>query len=286
MARIRTIKPEFWDSPSTAKASPWARLLFIALWNWADDHGRGTANLKELEGFAFPNDDEFTDSSGNTVHFRELVAEVSACFGVVFYKVGNRPYFEIPSWDSHQRNERRSKASKHPSPQVRTDVAEMPCKNTETPNISGAGTGEQGNRGTEEQGNNSCSPATPSSVVEASNRFDEFWKAYPRKVGKQKAIAKYKAAIKRAESEQQIIDGAQRLRDDPNREDQYTPHPTTWLERNGWEDPELPQRATTGSEARLQKAAVWIGYDQAPPPEPDWSYGEFQSGAFLGEIEG
>ena len=43
------MKPEFWDSPDTAKAGPWARLLFIALWNWADDYGRGTANMKELE---------------------------------------------------------------------------------------------------------------------------------------------------------------------------------------------------------------------------------------------
>ena len=70
MARIRTIKPEFWDSPDTAKAGPWARLCFIALWNWADDYGRGTANLKELEGFIFPNDCIFTDRSGNTVQFR------------------------------------------------------------------------------------------------------------------------------------------------------------------------------------------------------------------------
>ena len=159
MARIRSIKPEFWDSPSTAKASPWGRLLFIAMWNWADDHGRGTANLKELEGFAFPNDDQFTDSSGNTVHFRSLVAEVSECFGVLFYEVGGRSYYAIPTWDEHQRNERRSKGSKHPSPdessQVRQGaddfVAEIPCNRTETPRTSGPGTGEQGNRGTGEQ---------------------------------------------------------------------------------------------------------------------------------------
>jgi hypothetical protein len=37
--RIRSIKPEFWDSPSTASASVRVRLLFIAMWNWADDHG-------------------------------------------------------------------------------------------------------------------------------------------------------------------------------------------------------------------------------------------------------
>ena len=148
MARIRTIKPEFWDSPDTAKAGPWARLLFIALWNWADDYGRGTANMKELEGFAFPNDDQFTDRSGNTVQFRELVAEVSECFGVLFYTVDGRPFYAIPSWEQHQRNERRAKQSKYPSPQVRDGVAETPCNDTEIPNSSGPGTGEEGNRGT------------------------------------------------------------------------------------------------------------------------------------------
>ena len=60
MPRIRTIKPEFWDSPGTARASLRARLFFIALWNWADDYGVGTANPKQLIGFAFPNDDDVT----------------------------------------------------------------------------------------------------------------------------------------------------------------------------------------------------------------------------------
>lgn len=148
MPRIRTIKPEFWDSPSTAKAGPWARLLFIALWNWADDYGRGTANLKELEGFAFPNDCAFTDMHGRSANFRALVAEVAACFGVVFYTVDGRPYFEIPTWEEHQRNERRAKQSKYPSSQVADAVAEIPCSDSDAPNISGPGTGEQGNRGT------------------------------------------------------------------------------------------------------------------------------------------
>lgn len=151
MARIRTIKPEFWDSPDTAKAGPWSRLLFIALWNWADDYGRGTANMKELEGFAFPNDSVFADRSGNTVQFRDIVAEVSDCFGVMFYEVSGRPYYAIPSWEEHQRNERRAKQSKYPSPEVRDPVAEIPCKNTEPPNVSVTGTGEEGNRGRGEQ---------------------------------------------------------------------------------------------------------------------------------------
>ena len=57
MPRIRNLKPQFWDSPDTARADLACRLLYMAMWNWADDAGRGTANLKELEAFAFPNDD-------------------------------------------------------------------------------------------------------------------------------------------------------------------------------------------------------------------------------------
>ena len=156
MPRIRSIKPEFWSSPSTAKASAVARLAFIAMWNWADDHGRGTANEKELEGFIFPNDNLSELSSRNTVHFRDLVAEVSECFDVVFYTVKNRPYYAILNWDTHQRNERRAKASKYPEPPAipakTTAVAEIPSLVAEIPHTSDTGTGEQGNRGTGEQG--------------------------------------------------------------------------------------------------------------------------------------
>lgn len=115
MARIRQIKPEFWSSPSTASASAVARLLFIAMWNWADDSGHGTANLKELEGFAFPHDDVVELSGGKCRNFRHCVAEVSGCFGVVFYNVRGRLYYEIPSWANHQRNERLAKG-KFPLP--------------------------------------------------------------------------------------------------------------------------------------------------------------------------
>ena len=174
MARIRTIKPEFWDSPDTAKAGPWARLLFIALWNWADDYGRGTANMKELEGFAFPNDDQFTDRSGNTVQFRELVAEVSECFGVLFYTVDGRPFYAIPSWEQHQRNERRAKQSKYPSPQVRDGVAEIPCNDAELPNSSGPGTGEEGNRGTDIF-REVAEPKPPAQKKKPATRLPESW---------------------------------------------------------------------------------------------------------------
>ena len=144
MPRIRTIKPEFWDSPGTARASLRARLFYIAMWNWADDYGIGTASPRQLLSFAFPNDLDVTDAE-----FPCLRTEVADAYDVVFYEVDGRPYYAIPSWDKHQKNERRAQG-RYPGP----DKAErfMHGTSAQAHGSSGTGTGEQGNRGTGEQG--------------------------------------------------------------------------------------------------------------------------------------
>lgn len=50
MARIRTIKPEFWDHSQLSRASILARLTFVGLINMADDEGRGRADEDWLWG--------------------------------------------------------------------------------------------------------------------------------------------------------------------------------------------------------------------------------------------
>ena len=131
MPRIRTIKPEFWDSPSTAVADLAVRLTYIAMWNWADDSGRGTANMKELEAFVFPNDDVSqlprrsagisgdgrgisAPSAGNWRSFSEICGEVAEAYGVRFYRVNGRPYYLIPAFKVHQSKDFRAK-SKYPT---------------------------------------------------------------------------------------------------------------------------------------------------------------------------
>ena len=88
--------------------------------------------------------------------------------------------------------------------------------------------------------------------------FEQFWLTYPRKVGKQTAHSAYVKARRRGVMHTDILDGAQRYRDDPNRQDQYTAHPTTWLNRGGWEDDPLPARSqrTTANEAVSQTLAL------------------------------
>jgi hypothetical protein len=57
MARIRTIKPEFHDDEKIAKLSLRARLLFIGIWNYADDAGVCRAAPNFLRSKVFPYDD-------------------------------------------------------------------------------------------------------------------------------------------------------------------------------------------------------------------------------------
>ena len=109
-------------------------------------------------------------------------------------------------------------------------------------------------------------------VRPAVNRFDEFWTAYPRKVGKEKARTKYATACKKATPDA-IIAGAYRLANDPNLPDkQFIPHPTTWLERGSWTDEPLPQRQPEAIDRRQQAtddlfaaAARRMGVTPQPP---------------------
>lgn len=87
-----------------------------------------------------------------------------------------------------------------------------------------------------------CSTPAESSMTNAADAFEDFWAVYPRKVGKVKARAAFKTALKSGTPES-IIAGAQRYAADPNRADAFTAHPTTWLNRGGWEDEPLPARS-------------------------------------------
>lgn len=71
--------------------------------------------------------------------------------------------------------------------------------------------------------------------------FDTFWSLYPRHVGRRNAEAAFARALKRADLDT-IIVGTKAYRDDPNRTDEFTAHPTTWLNRDGWDDAPLPAR--------------------------------------------
>jgi hypothetical protein len=65
MARIRSIKPDFWGSPKTARVSRDARLLFIGLLNESDDYGRLLGSPRRLAGAIFPHDEDVDNDAIN-----------------------------------------------------------------------------------------------------------------------------------------------------------------------------------------------------------------------------
>lgn len=75
-----------------------------------------------------------------------------------------------------------------------------------------------------------------SKKAEPVNTFDEFWSAYPNKVGRPKALAVWNRLKPGLDV---VLAGLKRWKaSDQWRKDkgQYIPHPTTWLNREGWND--------------------------------------------------
>jgi len=108
MARIRTIKPEFWTSAQVLECSTNARLLFVGLWNFADDVGRHPDSPKQCKAEVFPAD-EFT-----LADIQGMLDELSANGLIVRYLHEGKGYFYIPGWH-HQRIDKPQPA-KYPDP--------------------------------------------------------------------------------------------------------------------------------------------------------------------------
>jgi hypothetical protein len=74
--------------------------------------------------------------------------------------------------------------------------------------------------------------------TQESLSFEAFWAAYPTKIAKKSAKKAWETALKSGASAEEIVAGAERYRDDPNRS--ATAHPTTWLHQERWNDGPLP----------------------------------------------
>ena len=84
--------------------------------------------------------------------------------------------------------------------------------------------------------------------------FDAFWNSYPRKQGKGAARKAWIKALTKSDPDT-ITAAALSYRNDPNREDAFTAHASTWLNDERWDDEPLPARSTdqSKSEQRLRR---------------------------------
>lgn len=103
MARIRTIKPEFWQSETMAGVSEHARLLAIALLNHSDDSGYFMANVALVRAACFPFDE----------HSRKVLGSIQELSGIGYIEVrdcGGKPIGRVLKFLEHQRIDKPQKS--------------------------------------------------------------------------------------------------------------------------------------------------------------------------------
>lgn len=119
MARIRTIKPEFFTSLTVADLPLSARLTFIGLWTHVDDEGRCVDDPRLVRAAVWPLDDRTAaevEDDLRALHDASLIRR---------YEAAGRRFLAVSNWSEHQRIDK-PKPSKIPAPEDGTPVPPSP----------------------------------------------------------------------------------------------------------------------------------------------------------------
>lgn len=111
MARIRSVKPEFWDDEKLASVSRDARLLFIGIWNQSDDYGTVKGNSRWLLNKIFP-----YDNIKPSV-FDKWLNELVTIDVIRPFESNGEKYFYIKNFQEHQKIDKPSKTRNPEAPQ-------------------------------------------------------------------------------------------------------------------------------------------------------------------------
>jgi DNA-binding MarR family transcriptional regulator len=87
----------------------------------------------------------------------------------------------------------------------------------------------------------------------ALDGFAEFWERYPRRIGKAAARKAYVKAMKVATPDDIMFGLSQQMPSLASREQQYIPHPSTWLTQERWNDEPDHNAPRNGTNARADR---------------------------------
>jgi hypothetical protein len=169
MARIRTIKPDFWTDEKLTECSLSARLLFIGTWNFADDNGNLDRSSKQMKARIFPLDN---------IECEPLIQELIAQGLLTEYAVNEKIFLHIQGFTKHQLINR-------PSKPVCPEYDES--LKIEKHSLSAHGVVTLEGKVIESKG---VKPYTSKKTLsyEDCPEFLEFWSVYPRRDDKKKSF--------------------------------------------------------------------------------------------------
>ena len=201
-----------------------AEVFYRRLMSKVDDHGLYDARLSILRSSLFP-------LRVDRVREADIARWIAACekAGVIaLYVNAGKPYLQMMDTRWVARSE-----PKYPLP------PENSCKQLQTPvYLFGVGVGDVVVVGEEPE-------KTVSAPFGAEMLFEEFWKTYPKKVGKDAAKKAFSKRKPNRELLTQMLDSIrEQVKTDAWCKDggQFIPHPATWLNEGRWMDEGIVMR--------------------------------------------
>ena len=219
----RGIKDTIRTSKTVNSMTDFQFRLWVYLITYVDDYGRGSADPEILKGYVFPRLKRVRESD-----IDKTLAELADLGAIHLYTVGEESLLCFPNWGEHQRI--RSKEPKFPGPDGHdASLYESAASGGELPQSAASGGELRPNKNKNKR----------QESAHLRSLFAEFWDAYPRKVGKDKAQESFEnikpdesllktmidAVIAAKETRQWTDDGVR-----------YIPYPATWLNQGRWKD--------------------------------------------------
>lgn len=172
--RIRSTKPEFWKSRRIASVSWDARLVLKGLESYVDDNGVGVDDIELIVSDVFPRD-MFANGRETVARVSEAITELHQAGLVHRYSTDADHLLYISWWEEVQRIDKPGKGRK-PRPDGTLNYKDSVIRESvaSSPERVAPGTGEQGNRGTEEQGTSlSDADASDAEAAKPEPEFSE-----------------------------------------------------------------------------------------------------------------
>lgn len=220
MARIRSIKPEFWSDDKIVDVinrDPKAALLYVGLWNFTDDDGFIAAAPRQLKRLVFP------ETKADVV----ALIEILIGFGLVkSYSSDQGPLWGVPAFRKHQ-NPNRPTPTKFTGITCGDERSVSPIEDSvSTPSgVEGSGVEKE------------------TSPKATDSDFEKAWSHWPKKTERAKSREKF-FQVARTRGVDVTVADVVKFGDAyaKTTERQFVPALVVWLNRERWTD-ELPARA-------------------------------------------
>lgn len=217
----RIIKESICTSDSIDSLGWFDEVLFYRLIVNCDDFGRFDGRLAVIKNRLFPLKENLTLKNVDTA-----INKLARVGLVCLYEHDGKPFLFLPTWNEHQSI--RAKRSKYPEPEnICKQMISDESKCHRNPIQSNP------NPIRESEYESASAPV----VSDKDRAFDEFWSAYPKKVGKGEARKAF-AKVPKSEWAKLVpaVESQKKSRQWQKDDGQYIPNPATWLNQGRWDD--------------------------------------------------